>query len=323
VREARRAKWSADYQLEVAASIKNHLDGLKSTPLTKITAALVAPLLHEVEERAPLMLEKVKPRLRAILDNAVEDGLIPGNPLPAARRRARPDRRHFPAVVDLPGIGDILRAARSADPCKGIRHAHTLLVGTGLRVSEVVGAKWSEFHLDGVEIPVGEGHHTKTDKSAGNWVVPRARMKQHKRVERGPHVVPLPPALLAQLRQWRAEDGDDAEYVCPSPRDPRKPITAEAVEKHYREALKLGGKHSPHSWRSAFSTICREAGKDGDVVESQLDHVVGNKVASAYDRAKRLELRRELMGWYEATLIAARDGATVTPIATKRSARAR
>ena len=50
------------------------------------------------------------------------------------------------------------------------------------------------------------------------------------------------------------------------------------------------------------------------MVESQLDHQAGNKVESAYDRAKRLDLRRELMTWYEATLIAARDGARVVPL---------
>jgi integrase len=130
-------------------------------------------------------------------------------------------------------------------------------------------------------------------------------------VERGPHVVALPPALLSTIKAWQDADGKGAMYVCPAPRDPAKPITPEGCEKFYRNALSLAGKHSPHSWRSAFSTIAREAGKDGDVIEAQLDHVVGTKVASAYDRAKRLELRRELMAWYEATLVAARDGATV------------
>ena len=92
--------------------------------------------------------------------------------------------------------------------------------------------------------------------------------------------------------------------VCPAPRDATRAITPEGVEKYYRDALKLQGKHSPHSWRSAFSTVAREAGKESDVVEAQLDHVVGTKVASAYDRSKRLQLRRELMRWYERQSIA-------------------
>ena len=39
-----------------------------------------------------------------------------------------------------------------------------------------------------------------------------------------------------------------------------------------------------------------------------------DEVAAAYDRARRLALRRALMNWYEATLIAARDGARVVPL---------
>lgn len=312
-REARRQKWTPDYQEEVAASIRNHLSDLNALSMAKINAQIIAPVLRKVEARAPMMIEKVRPRLNAILDYAVEEGLIAGNPLPVVRRGRKLERRHYPAATKLPEIGGILRAARAADPCKGIARAHLLLAFAAQRVSEVVGATWAEFELDGADVPIGEGQHMKRDPGAGNWAIPRERMKR-KDEERGPHIVPLPPALLAALREWREADGAKAVYVCPAPRDPSRPITPEGVEKFYRSALELAGMHSPHSWRSAFSTICREAGKDGDVVESQLDHVVGNKISAAYDRAKRLQLRRELMTWYETTLIAARDGATVVQI---------
>ena len=102
-------------------------------------------------------------------------------------------------------------------------------------------------------------------------------------------------------------DGESALLICPAPRDIEKPITPEGVEKYYRDVLGLAGKHSPHSWRAAFSTVARDAGKPDDVVKSQLDHQVGNKTDSAYDRAKRLKLRRALLRWYEAQLVSARD----------------
>ncbi len=136
---------------------------------------------------------------------------------------------------------------------------------------------------------------------------------KRKDAERGAHVVPIPAKLLAMMREWHRADGDDSVYVCPAPnRD--GPITREAVEKLYRRGLGLANRHSPHSWRSVFSTWARDAGKDGDAIEAQLDHIVGNKVAASYDRAKRLDLRRSLMTWYEAQLIAARDGAEVVSI---------
>ncbi len=289
--EELRKGWAADYRGEVEASLRKHLAQLDRLPISEVTAKIVAPILRGIQRTAPLMLDKVHRRLRGIMDYAVEEGLIPANPLP--NRRPHVNRRHYAAVTDLEGVGTILRAARASDPCKGIQRAHVLLAFTAMRVSEVAGARWTEFDLQG-----------------GNWLIPRERMKR-KDPERGPHIVPLPPALLAQIRDWRTADGAEAVYLCVAPRDDDTPITPEGIEKFYRRALELGGKHSPHSWRSAFSTICREAGKDGDAVESQLDHVVGSKIASAYDRSQRLDLRRELMGWYESTLIAARDGAAV------------
>ena len=293
--EGARKGWTAAYRAEVQQSLARHLRGLDALPVSAIVAAITAPMLNLVEKNAPAMEEKVSRRLHAIMDYAVETGAIVANPLPR-RRRAKRDRPHFPAATKLPEVGAILRAARAADPCKGIARAHLLLVFTAQRVSEVVGATWAEFDLD-----------------AQDWAIPRERMKR-KDQSRGPHVVPLAPALLASLKEWRAIDGQGTLYVCPAPRDPARPITPEGVEKFYRNVLDLAGKHSPHSWRSAFSTIAREADKDGDVVEAQLDHVVGNKIAAAYDRAKRLQLRRELMRWYEAQLIAARDGAAIVAI---------
>jgi hypothetical protein len=66
-----------------------------------------------------------------------------------------------------------------------------------------------------------------------------------------------------------------------------------------------------------FSTWAYDAGKEGNVIEAQLDHVIGTKVQAAYDRAQRLDLRRELMAWHEQQLIAARDGAQVVPLQRK------
>ncbi len=289
--EQSRMRWSPDYRIEVEASLRNHLNRLDPLPISQVTAPIVAPILRGIQHTLPLVLAKVHRRLRGIMDYAVEEGLIPANPLP--QWRARVEGKHYAAVTDLAGIGGILRAARAADPCKAIQRAHLLLAFCAMRVSEVAGATWAEFDLD-----------------CGEWSIPRERMKR-KDLERGPHVVPLAPALLSEINIWRAADGPEAVYICAAPRNAAESITRSGIEKFYRRSLNLGGKHSPHSWRSAFSTICREAGKSGDVVESQLDHVVGNTIASAYDRAARLELRRELMAWYESTLIAARDGATV------------
>jgi integrase len=172
---------------------------------------------------------------------------------------------------------------------------------TAQRSGGIVPATWDEIDL-GLAV----------------WSIPRDRMKR-KDQERGPHEVPIPPRLLAMMKDWRHMDGEDSMYVCPSPAGDA-PITREAVEKFYRRTLNLSGKHSPHSWRSVLSTWANDAGEDADAVEAQLDHATGGKVKAAYDRAKRLERRADLMAWHEGALLAARDGAQVVQLATRKAA---
>ncbi len=299
-REARRNEWTPDYVDEVSASLANHLSALNPLPITEVTAKLAAPHLNKTEHATPDMAKKVRQRLRSIMDHAVEQGLISVNPIPAPRRRKRgSERKHLPAEVTHEAVGVILRSAAKADVGRGVRRAHLLLVFTAQRISEVVWARWSEFDL-----------------KARVWAIPRERMKR-KDEERGPHVVPVPSRLLALLAQWHDEDGSDRDYVCPS-RD-AEPITREAVEKFYRRGLGLSGRHSPHSWRTVLSTWANDAGKEWDVIEAQLDHEVGSKVKVAYDRGKRLDRRAELMEWYEGMIYAARDGANVVNLSSRKS----
>ncbi len=216
----------------------------------------------------------------------------------AAAQEEAADAAHLPATLTKDGVGTILRAADKAEVGKGVRRAHLLAAFTAQRIGEIVAATWDEIDLQ-----------------SAVWSIPRDRMKR-KDKERGPHLVPIPPRALAQMQEWRRADGDDATYVCPAPRGDA-PITREAVEKFYRRGLALTGKHSPHSWRSVLSTWANDAGEDSDVVEAQLDHGHPDKAKAAYDRAKRLQRRADLMAWHEDALIAARDGAKVLSIRTK------
>lgn len=287
--EARSREWSAQYQREVEASLRNHLGSLDKLPMTEITAAIAASTLRKVGKSAPQMLEKVRYRLRSILDYAVEGAVITGNPLPATRKGPKVMRKKYPAVTNLKEVGAILRAQEAAESCKGVRRGHLLVAFTALRVGEVTPARWDEFNL-----------------AEMTWTVPRERMKR-KDAQNRTHLVPLPPVLVEMLKEWHRMDRSSSPFVCPAPRDPSKHITPEAIEKHYREALSLGGKHSPHSWRSTFSTNANDAGHPKFLIERQLDHGDEDKVADRYNRAQLLELRRPVMNWYAAQLIAARD----------------
>ncbi|MGQ0658079.1 MAG: hypothetical protein ACT4NU_08310 [Chromatiales bacterium] len=81
--------------------------------------------------------------------------------------------------------------------------------------------------------------------------------------------------------------------------------------------LGLEGRHSPHGWRSALSTLARDHGFARDVVELALDHAHDNEVARAYDRGERFTQRVELFNWWGEQLAAAQRGAKIIPLPGK------
>ena len=76
-----------------------------------------------------------------------------------------------------------------------------------------------------------------------------------------------------------------------------KHIGRESIEKVYCVTLALDGKHSPHGWCSAFSTLARDNGTARDMVELALDHAHDNEIARAYDRGERFDERQKLFNW--------------------------
>jgi integrase len=109
--------------------------------------------------------------------------------------------------------------------------------------------------------------------------------------------------VRSELRAWRRKVGTEG-YVFPSPTG-KTYITRESLEKVYRVTLGLAQKHSPHGWRSSFSTLAKENTFSRDCVELALDHVADTAVVRAYDRGERLEERRRLAAWWDAQLKAA------------------
>jgi len=213
--------------------------------------------------------------------------------------------KHRPAILEWSGLGDILRSAEAARLSPAVRMAHRLCAFSMARISNIVQAEWPELHLD-VETPV--------------WIIPRKKMKAHDRDH--DHKIILGPTIAAELRTWRALIGGKG-FVFPSPVG-GKHITRESLEKVYRVTLGLDGRHTPHGWRSALSTLARDTPEDKgggferDVVELALDHIHDSEVVRAYDRGKRLEERVRLMHWWDEQLMKAQRGADVLPMKRKK-----
>jgi len=75
---------------------------------------------------------------------------------------------------------------------------------------------------------------------------------------------------------------------------------------------------SPHGWRSALSTLAKDAGWSRDVVELTLDHVHDTAVVPAYDRGERRVERIQLAAWWDTQLNPPPEN--VIPISSAKSA---
>jgi integrase len=168
--------------------------------------------------------------------------------------------------------------------------ALSLQILCALRPSEAVGARWEEFDLE-----------------AGDWTIPAERMKA-----RRPHVVPLPPRLLAFLKKLPR---DPSGFLFPG--KPGRPITTAAT-------LKLLQTHEPdlsaHGFRSSFRDwAADQTNYPREVAEAALAHVNKDKTEAAYFRSNLLERRRALMADWEAHCFTAPLAGNVSGIGEARA----
>ena len=286
-------EWSTVHYVKSQRALERDIyPALGNLPIENITPAIAAKAIEDIHKRGVLeTATRILQHLNGVFRYAQAKGLCRDNPASAVREilPRRKANGHMPALLDWPSLGDILRRAEIARLSPSIRVAHRLCAFSAARIKNVVTAEWAEFHLDD-EQP--------------EWVIPRPKMKIPTR--HNDHRIPLCPEIATELHHWKGMVGERSS-VFPSPAS-GKPITREGVEKAYRETLNLRGKHVPHGWRSAFSTLARDQGFARDVVELALDHTHDNEVARAYDRGERFTQRVELFNWWGEQLTAAQRG---------------
>ena len=288
-RDRKSSRWSPPYAVKVWRSLELHVRPwpMWRLPISSVHASHIAPLLADLDKHSRDTAEKVGQRIGMVFAHAAAHGAITADPSSLARRALggrRAEEGRLPAITALADLGSILRRIEPSSALFPTRAAATFIAYVAQRPAEVCGATWNEISLT-----------TKT------WSIPRARMKV-RRGKPAEHAVPLSlPALALLATIPRGE----SSYLFPSPIDPRRSITREALEKFYRENLGLRDRHSPHSWRAAMSTNANEArdvqGRrlfDADDVELVLDHEPRSEVARRYDRSERIAHRRAVLDWW-------------------------
>ena len=299
----KRKEWSESHYLKsVRAFERDIYPLLANLPINTITPAIAAKTIENIYGRGVLeTASRLLQHLNGVFRYAQAKGLSRDNPA-APVREILPRKKitnRMPALLDFISLGAVLRDAELARLSSSVRMAHRLCAFTAARIGNVIDAEWSEFNLD---------------EEKPTWTIPRAKMKVNSRdID---HRIPLGPDIAEELRQWKKMIGGRG-YVFPSPAG-NKHIGREGIEKVYRVTLGLDGKHTPHGWRSAFSTLARDQGFERDVVELALDHAHDNEVARAYDRGERFSQRIELYDWWGCQLINAQRGAKIIPLESKK-----
>ena len=295
-------EWSAGHYIKSARAFERDIyPAIGKLPIANITPAIVAKVVEDINKRDVLeTATRILQHLNGVFRYAQAKGICRDNPALAAREilPRKKDSGRMPAMLDYASLGDVLRRADIAKISPSVRMAHRLCAFSTARIGNVINAEWKEFDLE-------------NDQAI--WVIPRTKMKVNSRPM--DHRIPLSQEIADELRQWKNLIGSKG-YVFPSPTG-NKHIGRESIEKMYRVTLGLNGKHSPHGWRSSFSTLARDHGFAREVVELALDHAHDNDVARAYDRGERFDDRVKLFNWWGVQLATAQRGATIVPLKAK------
>lgn len=236
---------------------------------------MVIELLRPIEAKGSLeTVKRLSQRLNEIMTYGVNSGLIFANPLSGIRAVfKKPKKQNMPALRP-DELSELMIEIANASIKRITRCLIEWQLHTMTRPAEAATTRWADNDFD-----------------KRIWTIPPERMKK-----RRPHIIPLPEQALALLEALKSLSGY-REYVSSADRNPRTHANSQTANM----ALKRMGFQDrlvSHGMRSMASTILNEHGRDPELIEVALAHVVKDDVRSAYNRADYIERRRPMMAWW-------------------------
>jgi integrase len=243
------------------------LGALKRTQVKEFFATKAA------EGLARGTLRNIAVPLSAMLNAAVEDERIPGNP--AARlwrhQRGRTEREaRKVTALSAAELGRVLQAAKEHHP----EHNDMIhvLAWTGLRLSETCGLQWGDIDFEGTFLEVNR----TVSYRACRIIIAAPKSGRARRVD-------LPQALVGRLRARQGlleaeavlAGRDLSPWVFPAPSDETKPINAAFIRfKVWYKVLRRAGLRAVrlHDLRHTYASLLLEAGEPMIYVKEQLGH---------------------------------------------------
>lgn len=277
--------WSKGVDAETAAYIMRRLEAdvfpvFGDQPIDTIKAADVRRLILRIEQErgARDVAQRQHGTIGQIFRYAVTHDLAENNPAAAFKPSdvlapRRPQNRAHIAPSQLPGL---LAAMDDYSGHTVWRYALKLMALTFVRSAELLQAPWSEFDLDNAR-----------------WVISAQRMKMDK-----PHIVPLPCQAVELLRELKQLAGE-RQFVFPGLNKQTENGTINCnTLLNVLDEIGYKGVMTGHGFRGLARTVLAEHDFEKAHVELQLAHSNDDKVEAAYNHAKYLPQRTQMMQWW-------------------------
>jgi len=199
--------------------------------------------LHaRISERAPVRANHVLKVVSVMFNLAIKWKLRTDNPAKGVTRNREHQRRRYATADEVARLTDVL----SKYPDQTVADIIRLLLLTGCRRGEALGATWDQFNL-----------------TTGVWSKPPSSTKQQRH-----HEVPLS-APARELLVRRHEQAGCSPYVFPGPTGHRK-----VLKQHWTRILKAAGITGLriHDLRHSFASSLVGAGFSLPVIGALLGH---------------------------------------------------
>lgn len=268
-----------------------------NTPIAEVTAPMLLHALRKIEHRAALeTAHRARSAAARVFRYAIATGRAERNPAAdLAGALEQPQVRHFASVTEPEEVGPMLRALWGYQGTPATAAAIKLAALVFVRPGELRQARWADMDMD-----------------AGEWRFTASKTKT-------PHVVPLAAQVVAILQELQPVTAPRSEYVFPSARSARRPMSENTVNAALRRMGFDGQTMTGHGFRAMARTILDEVlGFRPDFIEHQLAHAVRDPLGRAYNRTAHLAERRKMMQAWADYLDTLRDGSgKVVPIKRK------
>ena len=267
--------WSSKHISNVRASLDELYIALANKRINQIQAPEILQIIKKIEARGSLEIAKrTLSRCGMVMKYAIAHGYRYDNPAGDLVYALKNKRVKNLASLSASEMPEFLRRIKAYPADAQTHHAIVLIMLTGVRVSELLQARWEEFDLE-----------------ERKWDIPEERMKN-----RLPHRVPMTDMMITELKALRLTHNQ--ELLFPHRLNNREPMRSESILAVIKRSG-YAGRMTTHGFRSLFSTVVNESNLfNPDAIERQLAHVPQNRIRSAYNRAQYWDERVRLMQWY-------------------------